>query len=87
MIPRLPNNCNRFSTNEAANCSATRLARKCLVHWKIVGNGPLVGALRRGKWAGELTSRLRAEHGQKRPALWTVAVESDSAIDCAREVW
>jgi DNA repair protein SbcD/Mre11 len=52
-----------------------------LVLWKVVGSGPLAGALRRGKWAGELASRLRAEHGQKRPSLWTVAVEGDSAAD------
>ena len=56
-----------------------------LVLWKIVGSGPLAGALRRGKLAGELTSRLRAEHGQKRPALWTVGVEGDFAADTPEE--
>jgi hypothetical protein len=32
-----------------------------------------------------LTSRLRSAHGQKRPALWTVAIESDSAGEAPKE--
>jgi len=56
-----------------------------LVHWKVVGSSPLIAALRRGKLAAELTSRLRAAHGQKRPALWTVAIEGDSAADAPEE--
>jgi DNA repair protein SbcD/Mre11 len=51
-----------------------------LIQWTIVPNKTLASELRRGKLAGDLMARLRAEHGQKRPAAWTVGLDVESEV-------
>ncbi len=48
-----------------------------LVEWKVVGSKELSAQLRRGKLAGELVARLRTDHGARKPAIWTVAIEGE----------
>jgi hypothetical protein len=50
-----------------------------LIEWTIRGTGPLMGALRRGKMAADLVSKLRAEFGHHSPALWTTSIVVQSA--------
>ncbi len=50
-----------------------------LIHWTIAGSRALASELRRGRLGSDLTSRLRAEHGAKRPSAWTVAIEPEAA--------
>jgi len=50
-----------------------------LVQWTVEGCPALEAELRRGKLANDMATRLRAEHGQRRPAVWTTSVESASA--------
>jgi hypothetical protein len=57
-----------------------------LVHWTIVGSRTLAAALRRSKWGIDLTARLRADHGMRRPAAWTVALESEAATAVSEEL-
>ncbi len=56
-----------------------------LVEWIVDGTrGELARALARDKLAAELASRLRAEHGSRRPGVWTVSVEAEPAPADAR---
>jgi hypothetical protein len=48
-----------------------------LCQWTVAGSRQLCAELDRGKLTGELTTRLRADHGGKRPAAWTVSISSD----------
>jgi predicted phosphodiesterase len=48
-----------------------------LIEWKVVGSKDLSRELHRGKLAGELVARLRADHGARKPAIWTVAIEGE----------
>lgn len=50
-----------------------------LVQWTVLGSKRLAAELTRGTLAGALTAELRAAHGQRRPASWTVAIEAESA--------
>jgi exonuclease SbcD len=58
-----------------------------LIHWTVSGSAALAGELRRGKLAADLTARLRAEHGQKRPAAWTLAIEPDTSFSMRPELY
>ncbi len=49
-----------------------------LIQWIVSGSKSLSAELRRGKLAADLTARLRTDHGQKRPAGWTVSIEADA---------
>ncbi len=53
-----------------------------LVTWAVAGAVPLATKVRRGHVVGEILERLRAEHGQRRPVVWSMAldVESDSPL-------
>ncbi len=46
-----------------------------LIEWTVVGSKLLSEELHRGKLAGELVARLRTDHGARKPAIWTVAIE------------
>ena len=50
-----------------------------LVEWIVVGSKVTSAQLRRGKLAADLVGRLRAELAQRRPSVWTLAVEPDMA--------
>jgi DNA repair exonuclease SbcCD nuclease subunit len=52
-----------------------------LVHWTITGSQTLQAALERGALAAELVGRLRAAHGARRPAVWTIAIDPEGAAD------
>ena len=52
-----------------------------LIHWTISGKGPLVAELERGKLGADLVARWRADHGQRRPAAWTVAIDPEKPAD------
>ena len=48
-----------------------------LISWNIVGGGPLLGRLRRGKLATELLEGLRAKYGFGPPAAWSVSLDGE----------
>ncbi len=48
-----------------------------LVRWILAGPHALLSSLRHGKLGTELLSRLRNDYGQKRPMLWSLALEDD----------
>jgi hypothetical protein len=50
-----------------------------LVQWTVLGSKRLSAELTRGTLAGDLTAELRAAHGQRRPAAWTVSIDAESA--------
>ena len=56
-----------------------------LIDWTIAGSKTLAAALRQGKAAADLVARLRAEHGQLRPAAWTFSLEPDAPADVPAE--
>jgi hypothetical protein len=47
------------------------------IEWCVSGCRRLAAELDRGRLAGELATRLRADHGGKRPAAWTVSIAPD----------
>ncbi len=47
-----------------------------LIRWTVLGSERLACELRSTKTATDLVSRLRAEHGAKRPAAWTVSLDA-----------
>lgn len=58
-----------------------------LIQWTISGSKSLAAELRRGKLATDLVARLRAEHGQRRPAAWTVALLPETPADLPAELY
>jgi exonuclease SbcD len=50
-----------------------------LIEWTVSGCPRLAVELDRGKLAGELTTRLRADHGGKRPSAWSVSIVSETS--------
>jgi DNA repair exonuclease SbcCD nuclease subunit len=45
-----------------------------IVQWEIVGEGPLVDRLRRGRLGEELLQTLRREFGQEKPVCWSSSI-------------
>jgi exonuclease SbcD len=58
-----------------------------LIHWMISGRSAPTSELRRGRLAADLTSRLRAAHGARRPSAWTVAIEPEASADLADDLY
>ena len=56
-----------------------------LVAWIVSGSKALAAELRRGRLAGDLVARLRAECGQKRPMLWTTHVAAEPSLSVPAE--
>ncbi|MGD9719791.1 MAG: exonuclease SbcCD subunit D [Pirellulales bacterium] len=54
-----------------------------LIRWTITGSRMLAAELRRGKLAADLLARLRAAHGTRRPAIWSVSIEPAGAGETA----
>jgi DNA repair exonuclease SbcCD nuclease subunit len=52
-----------------------------LINLKVTGQGPLLGALRHGRMAQDLASKLRTEFGHHSPALWTVRLTAEPRQD------
>jgi hypothetical protein len=50
-----------------------------LIRWTVVGSRSLAARFRRGNLSADLVARVRDEHGAKRPAAWTVAIQVPSA--------
>ncbi len=55
--------------------------RHLMISWTVAGNSPVIAALRRGKLADELLSKLRAAFGQQTAAAWTVAIEAEAPAE------
>lgn len=55
--------------------------RATLIHWMVDGNSRLMSSLRQGGMAEEILAELRAEFGQRRHAIWSLALEVDSPLD------
>ncbi len=49
-----------------------------LIEWNVVGSKVLSAELRRGKLAADLVARLRADHGPRKPAVWTISIEGEA---------
>ncbi len=47
-----------------------------LVYWTVVAGSAISREVRGGNHAAELLARLRAEHGAKHPAAWSVALDA-----------
>lgn len=58
-----------------------------LIHWTIAGSSGLANELRRGRLAADLTARLRAAHGVKRPSAWTVAIEPEASAGLREDLY
>jgi DNA repair protein SbcD/Mre11 len=50
-----------------------------LVQWSILGSRKIAAELTRGTLGVDLSSELRAAHGQRRPAAWTVSIDAEPA--------
>jgi DNA repair exonuclease SbcCD nuclease subunit len=46
------------------------------IRWTVLGSRALAARLRSGNLGGQIMGRLRDEHGAKRPAAWTVAIQA-----------
>ena len=58
-----------------------------LIQWTLAGSRALAAELARGKLAADLLAHLRAEHGQRRPAAWTVALAPETPADVPAELY
>lgn len=58
-----------------------------LVRWSVVGSRSLAARLRAGGVSTDLMARLRDEHGAKRPAAWTVALQALPRSDVPAELY
>ena len=65
--------------HRVAELSSDPFGPDLLVHWIVSGSRELTRALGREQLAAELAARLRSEHGSRRPAVWTVAIEPEPA--------
>jgi DNA repair exonuclease SbcCD nuclease subunit len=74
-------------TQRVAELLVDPFGPELVVRFSIVGSRALAERLRPGRWSAELVSRLRGEHGAKRPAAWTVSVEAPSALDVPDELY
>lgn len=58
-----------------------------LMRWTVAGSRSLAARLRSGSLSTDLVARLRDEHGAKRPAAWTVALQARSTGDLPAELY
>jgi DNA repair exonuclease SbcCD nuclease subunit len=66
----------RILNGRAGELLADPFGPEWIVRWQVVGSRSLAERLRAGKWAAELAARLRTDHANKRPGLWTVRVSA-----------
>ncbi len=52
-----------------------------LVTWTVAGSPWLAAKLRWGSLENDLLARLRNEFGNRRPALWSVAIVPDTDVE------
>jgi DNA repair protein SbcD/Mre11 len=58
-----------------------------VIQWTIAGSSTLASELRRGRLTADLTSRLRAAYGAKRPSAWTVAIETEPSAGLSEDLY
>jgi hypothetical protein len=56
-----------------------------LIRWTVLGSRSLAARFRGGSLAADLLARVRDQHGAKRPAAWTVAIQAPAKHDLLSE--